>query len=845
MEMVERIRLGKAIGVSRKAMLVVLVIPVMLLSVPSGFGPVGEVAAEETGSGTDPLWTEGFETGDYQERWTLREGEGAEGERVNHPVHQGEWAFQVTTGCGALDNTFHGASVTREVIIPSKGKAVASTWVLSDQDGTWGRTGLIELSDSDSQSTRALVKIGADNSDNEVFGYRIDEGGSHEAKDFGTWETGKWYKLTIVVDASQNRVTFKASSSKGPIAERSVDNAPVDFDRLRVSADPGSHRGTCDDVFLFDDVSFDPLVSSGVEPTIQVQQDTNSWSVEPLKNGQTVEEMYRFGRNRSEADPTIDILRQDRSLLFFWHGPDGLSLVILHDHKNADSGGAVDFEMRGLPTEKGRWVIEDDGYEPFNVGSGTTSVNWKWNPGNTDGGAFRGISDAPDPIVIESTWDQDASRWDEARSPEPIEGWELLTGDVDDPTRISLDKGSDLRITMGGEPSDSVPSTAKAKALRRDAIARMEVYEAMETAFDANQPAEAFPGVLGLEPEKFVAEYSFEAAVKAAEKEGLVHASAGGATAAARAVEAGAKVLHLVEWAGWASYLNEVQVEIGGDLPTQTSNRGSVSEHFADLAAAAERERAAWCHLAYEDTNVYCNEIGVGSDSEALDAATEAMEDQLKGLTIGDVAEGRYLDRAWVMTREECVDGSDRFPCPAPLSVTHEFQAFQSLEVPKLQQRLTDHGVAIQGFEEPRPPSEGEYLLYDADNGRFQMIPGSGLGVDGPAEVEVDESFSVEVTAGGATGSMLVGSGQAIRQASAGSEGSWRAPPPVETTSSKIEDGQALFYVVQDPTDGVAEVLAVEVIRGSGPIQPGIGILGVAISFGAALVLGREWGRRP
>lgn len=225
------------------------------------------VATAATASAAEHPLTEideGFEDPGYGDRWEEVVGEGAETEIVNSPVRSGENAFHVTTGCGETDDNFQGAALLREVSFPEEGEVEASTWVVSHQQGTWGVAGLIAFESHD-RAERAVMKIGADNGDDEVFGYRVDwADGDHEERDIGTWESEGWYKLSIAFDVSEKQMTFEATSAEGAtLGEATVDDVPIAFDVLRIDGNPGAHRGTCQDQFTFDDIA---LNVDGTQP---------------------------------------------------------------------------------------------------------------------------------------------------------------------------------------------------------------------------------------------------------------------------------------------------------------------------------------------------------------------------------------------------------------------------------------------------------------------------------------------------------------------------------------------------------------------------------------------------
>lgn len=85
------------------------------------------------------------------------------------------------------------------------------------------------------------------------------------------------------------------------------------------------------------------------------------------------------------------------SRLFFYRGPRGLSLVIIHGGGEGEEGGAATFEVTGLPPS-GEWVVLDDSYEGatdnFQLSGSRAVLNWTWGAqGRNDGAVFRGLGE--------------------------------------------------------------------------------------------------------------------------------------------------------------------------------------------------------------------------------------------------------------------------------------------------------------------------------------------------------------------------------------------------------------------------------------------------------------------
>jgi hypothetical protein len=89
---------------------------------------------------------------------------------------------------------------------------------------------------------------------------------------------------------------------------------------------------------------------------------------------------------------TVELQRVDKSLLFLYNGPEGLSLVLVHGKVEASNrgGGSATFSFAGLPAG-GAWVVQDDlyvdretgelaasNYDRWQFGETTARVAWTW-----------------------------------------------------------------------------------------------------------------------------------------------------------------------------------------------------------------------------------------------------------------------------------------------------------------------------------------------------------------------------------------------------------------------------------------------------------------------------------
>jgi hypothetical protein len=178
---------------------------------------------------------------------------------------------------------------------------------------------------------------------------------------------------------------------------------------------------------------------------IVLRQDGEEYRVIALSNGQRIEQFYDYGN--AKINSPLPIAKSDHSRLFFWDGPEGLSLVVLHDKGNDGSGGAVSFDFEGL-SSSGSWVVKDDSGD-F---TSRTQADWTWNRFKTDGGAFRGgLYDRQ--LTIDPRFNGAARK--SPFAPGRIDTWEVLTGQATNPQALTLEKNDPVTIEFPEQTSDS------------------------------------------------------------------------------------------------------------------------------------------------------------------------------------------------------------------------------------------------------------------------------------------------------------------------------------------------------------------------------------------------------
>jgi|GEM_PF-198517 len=225
-------------------------------------------------------------------------------------------------------------------------------------------------------------------------------------------------------------------------------------------------------------VAVTPASASDSEESFIISQGDQCIAVEPLSGDETVEEFYDYRhRHHDRDDPrwgryyssegTVEYQEDDTSILILYEGPDGISLVSVHDmlHRNQEEGthgGSVTFYIDGLPDEYDWAVIDDDyaiEYDDLNqdniydFDSTPAMLSWVWQTGRTDGMALRGLERSDDlELTIEPGFNEDSyHRYGDQRrdgpNDRPDKG-ERYNGTIDDWEVLSFTDGSYDRIPL-------------------------------------------------------------------------------------------------------------------------------------------------------------------------------------------------------------------------------------------------------------------------------------------------------------------------------------------------------------------------------------------------------------
>ena len=216
--------------------------------------------------------------------------------------------------------------------------------------------------------------------------------------------------------------------------------------------------------------AYEQQFSADSEVTYTASQGTRTVEVEPLEGNMTVQELYDFrlpdqfdnqadnevlnGATYPEDGPyygsagTQDLQRGDTSIMFLYDGPNGLSLVVVHEGPNSEDGGSATWTISNL--SEGDWVVKDDlylnsdgtkagsNYDDWQTETDPQVINWTWGEDGTDGGAYRPLGEDFS-FTIDPAFNEESPIYGEISSyTGQVEDWQVLSGDMEDPERTSL-----------------------------------------------------------------------------------------------------------------------------------------------------------------------------------------------------------------------------------------------------------------------------------------------------------------------------------------------------------------------------------------------------------------------
>lgn len=202
------------------------------------------------------------------------------------------------------------------------------------------------------------------------------------------------------------------------------------------------------------------------DETYAVEQGDDCYEITPISGNESVKEFYDYrtpypdnpstnstGQSYS-SEGTHELQRPNASALFLYEDQTGnLSLVFLHGaDENASQGGSVSFAIAGLPDD-GTWAVKDDeydnghNYDNWTHGSNVDRIDWTWDAGKTDGGAYAGLGDEFD-VTIDPAFNEEAALDGEYYNG-TVTSWSVLSNGRESPDRIALQNQA-VSITSGG-----------------------------------------------------------------------------------------------------------------------------------------------------------------------------------------------------------------------------------------------------------------------------------------------------------------------------------------------------------------------------------------------------------
>ncbi|WP_227354939.1 hypothetical protein [Haladaptatus salinisoli] len=258
-----------------------------------------------------------------------------------------------------------------------------------------------------------------------------------------------------------------------------TENSPTISRRRFVSATVASTA-------LLGGVSSAGALQSDGNAQYSIEQDGKCIPIQPLSmSGLPVEQFYDY--RTPDTDPssykyasfgTESLQRKNTSILFLYEGPKGLSLVMVHDKLDAGNGGAVSFNITSLPVN-GKFVVRDDQYDgstnrdTFDYSkhrnwngkeTATATIHWTWQGGRADGAVYRGLGDKFE-FTIHPKFNKKALLSDASGNYSGnVEKWQVLSGNVNNPTRTQLNMNKPITISANKCQSGSNQTTTTKKA---------------------------------------------------------------------------------------------------------------------------------------------------------------------------------------------------------------------------------------------------------------------------------------------------------------------------------------------------------------------------------------------
>jgi len=212
--------------------------------------------------------------------------------------------------------------------------------------------------------------------------------------------------------------------------------------------------------------------SAGIQPFVAVH-DGECTPLTPVSGTDSAREFYDYRVEDPDnpysnttgdsyaSEGTQALQRPNASVVFLYVETNGtsddtVSLVFVNGNEGNQSstGGYATVNITGLPAD-GRWAVKDDdydrstSYDDWSTEAGYTVVDWAWSAASTDGGVYTGL-DGNTSIVLNASFNEDATFYENDYYDGTVEEWELLSNESDgDVDRTELDPDEPLAIAAG------------------------------------------------------------------------------------------------------------------------------------------------------------------------------------------------------------------------------------------------------------------------------------------------------------------------------------------------------------------------------------------------------------
>jgi hypothetical protein len=213
---------------------------------------------------------------------------------------------------------------------------------------------------------------------------------------------------------------------------------------------------------------------------LTVEQGDRCLAVRPLSGDVPAEALYDYrlpemfgGDNGATGSDfpwygsigTEDYQRENTTTTFFYDGPNGLSLVVVHGKVGGtgDGGRGVSWTLTGDCLADGDWVVKDDYYIDPATGDPASSnfdrwttdgtrhrLDWTWGDARTDGGVFRPLG-GDFTLTVDPAYNEAAALWDANHYEGRVTDWDVLSFPADggDPERFSLALDRPVTVRSG------------------------------------------------------------------------------------------------------------------------------------------------------------------------------------------------------------------------------------------------------------------------------------------------------------------------------------------------------------------------------------------------------------